>query len=198
MHKQVCAACLCKSPYVLNASCIYQQSRAHRAWQELFNCHTLIHAHCRYLPFVNNPRLVHHMILFSCSSPPVQTGDVFECLTMDDGCQTFMIGWAPGIKGGDLPATAGTFIIFQYCWSILSIAGMSLVLGRVLILWCLRRAGDERSLSHTRFDVLFAAMCAEDCCITEMISNVCSFPEVLKSQDMCASMLTSKRVTFIS
>lgn len=102
---------LFKSPFEMSqlSSCMYQQSRARSACQlNLCKYHALMHSHHRYLPVVNNPRLVHHMILFSCASPPVQTGDVFECLTMDDGCQTFMIGWAPGIKAVDLPATAGT------------------------------------------------------------------------------------------
>ncbi|MEW5300768.1 MAG: hypothetical protein WDW36_003674 [Sanguina aurantia] len=61
----------------------------------------------RYLPVVQNPRLVHHMILFSCSSPPNATGDLFLCPRMDEGCQTFTIGWAPGIKSVELPAAAG-------------------------------------------------------------------------------------------
>ena len=45
-------------------------------------------------PLLRTPALVHHMVLFGCTSPPATpvTGDVYDCLRMQPECSAFTLG----------------------------------------------------------------------------------------------------------
>lgn len=43
-------------------------------------------------PLVKSPGLLHHMILFACTTTPLGTpGDLFDCASMDNNCTSFAV-----------------------------------------------------------------------------------------------------------
>ncbi|KAJ3038472.1 hypothetical protein HDV00_000569 [Rhizophlyctis rosea] len=55
---------------------------------------------------VARSKLVHHMIIYGCLTPPSQLGDIYDCESMEAACSDFTMVWAPGIGQVDLPAEA--------------------------------------------------------------------------------------------
>ncbi|KAJ3209241.1 hypothetical protein HDU67_006303 [Dinochytrium kinnereticum] len=54
--------------------------------------------------------LVHHIIIYGCSSPPTPPaafGDLYNCKSMDADCSEFTFSWVPGSPPNSLPAAAG-------------------------------------------------------------------------------------------
>jgi len=69
---------------------------------------TLTYHAFTFEPIVDNENLVHHMILYGCNAPNVQIPtDYFSCVSMPDGCEVFIWGWAPGTDTFNLPEQAG-------------------------------------------------------------------------------------------
>lgn len=57
---------------------------------------------------LTEPRYVHHMIVYACSSPPSPPKDLYACNMMDLDCQVNYVIWAPGGSNRtSLPAQAG-------------------------------------------------------------------------------------------
>ncbi|KAJ3047239.1 hypothetical protein HK097_000103 [Rhizophlyctis rosea] len=52
-------------------------------------------------------KLVHHMIMYACIQPPARTEDYYDCASMDQYCQQYVMGWAPGQGKTQLPNEAG-------------------------------------------------------------------------------------------
>ncbi|KAJ3051516.1 hypothetical protein HK097_007452 [Rhizophlyctis rosea] len=52
-------------------------------------------------------KLVHHMIIYACVTPPPQLGDIYDCESMEAMCSDFTMVWAPGLDTIELPAEAG-------------------------------------------------------------------------------------------
>lgn len=48
---------------------------------------TPLHFYCRFEVLVDNPRYVHHMILYACTSPPPNPRDLYQCGSMDIECR---------------------------------------------------------------------------------------------------------------
>ncbi|KAJ3045766.1 hypothetical protein HDV00_007892 [Rhizophlyctis rosea] len=62
--------------------------------------------HITHYEGIRKSSLVHHMIMYACTVPPPATGDYFDCPAMDS-CQSYVLGWAPGMGVVNLPNEAG-------------------------------------------------------------------------------------------
>ncbi|KXZ53429.1 hypothetical protein GPECTOR_7g1327 [Gonium pectorale] len=56
---------------------------------------------------IDNPRYVHHMIIYACSRKPDTPTQLYSCNSMDKACRAFYILWTPGGDKGFSPPEAG-------------------------------------------------------------------------------------------
>ncbi|GIL49739.1 hypothetical protein Vafri_6017 [Volvox africanus] len=147
---------------------------------EVPNSKTKVHI-TNWQAAVDNPRQVHHMIIYACNARPVNPRSLYSCMAMDPSCVTFYAAWAPGADSFETPPEAGIALGGDsgVNWLILQVHYTNLALATGLV----DSSGFQLNVTTTlrQYDMGFLTLGSLDIAIPPGVANFSSTPNLCPS-----------------
>ncbi|GLI64570.1 hypothetical protein VaNZ11_007891 [Volvox africanus] len=143
---------------------------------------------------IDNPRQVHHMIIYACMARPVNPRSMYSCMAMDPSCLIFYAAWAPGADYFETPSEAGIALGGDsgVNWLILQVHYNNPALTTGLV----DSSGFQLNVSTTlrQYDIGFLTLGTLDIAIPPGVANFSSTPNLCPSS--CTKQM-SRPVTML-